>query len=138
MKSNFYLLLLAPVLFLSSCTKWLPNSQHDIVGNWKIQSVERQTSYGSELVYTGYENGVFYFNTNGNAQYSDSYGQMNGTWRMVSRSGDGTNSLELRLYDYHGTDVIEWEFHTINRSGTRLIGYMSRYGNEYRFEFKRY
>jgi len=138
MKSNFYLLLLAPILFLSSCTKWLPNSQHDIVGNWKIQSVERQTSYGSELVYTGYENGVFYFSTNGNAQYSDSYGQMNGTWRMVSHSVDGTNSLELRLYDYHGTDVIEWEFYTINRSGTRLIGYMSRYGIEYRFEFRRY
>ena len=138
MKSKLYFLLLAPVLLFASCTKWLPNTQQNIVGSWKIQSVERHTSYGSEHIYTGYEGGVFYFNNNGSAQYSDSYGQMNGTWRLVPRSVDGTNSLELRLYDYHNTDAIEWEFYSLNFSGTRLIAYMNKYGNEYRYEFRRY
>ena len=138
MKPKFYYLFLAPVLLLASCTKWMPNPQQDIAGSWKIQSIERRTSYGSEPFFSGYEHGVFYFNNNGNAQYADSYGQMNGTWRLVSRSYDGTNSLELRMYNYHGSDAIEWEFHSINLSGSRMIGYMNKYGYEYRYEFRRY
>jgi hypothetical protein len=138
MKPKLYLLLLAPILLLSACTKWFPSPQENIIGSWKLQSVERQTSYGSEHIYTGYEGGVFYFNNNGNAQYSDSYGQMNGTWRLISRPGDGTNALQLRVYDYYKGDAIEWEFYSINTSGTRMIGYMNKYGYEYRYEFRRY
>ena len=138
MKSKLYLLLLVPVMMLASCVKWLPDTQQNIVGNWKISSVERQTPYGTEYINTSYENGVFYFSNNGNAQYSDNYGQMNGTWRMSSHAGDVNNSLQLRLYDYYHNDAIEWEFYSVSVSGNRIIGYMSRYGYDYRYEFRRY
>jgi len=138
MKTKLYFLILVSTVMLASCTKWLPNGQQNIVGSWKLESVQRQTSYGTEPIYTGYENGSFYFDNNGNAQYSDNYGQMNGTWRMVSHPSDGTNSLELRIYDYHNSDAIEWEFYSTSVSSSRIVGYMNRYGYEYRYEFRRY
>src|SRR5829696_4214446 len=149
MKSKFYLFLLVPALILASCQKWVPDSNSNrIVGNWQIVSVERQGSFGSEPVYTGYENGVFYFNNNGNAQYSDNIGQMNGSWQLMQRQ-DGyydyygnwrngpSTSLELRVYDYYNDYAIEWEFYAIEftSSGNRLVGYMNRYGYDYRYEF---
>lgn len=136
MKQKFYLLLLLPSLLFASCTKWMPDSRSNITGNWKITYVERQTNWGSEPAYTGYENGVFYFRNNESAQFSDNTGQMNGTWRMVQRV-DG-NSLELRLYDYRGDRVIEWEIYDLAVSGSRMTGYVTRFGQEYRFEFTRY
>lgn len=142
MKPKFYLLLLAPVLMLASCKKWtVDNDYNNIVGDWKLVSAERQRSYGTEPVYTGYENGVFYFSNNQNAEYSDNYGSMTGSWRMVQHGGGyGNNpSLELRLYDYYDNRVIEWEFYSIEFvSSNRMIGYMTRYGEEFRFEFRRY
>ena len=138
MKSKFYLLLLVPVVLFASCTKGRLDTQASIVGSWKLASVEKQDSYGSQHVYTGYENGVFYLNNNGKAQYSDNIGQMNGTWRIVQRPGDATNSLELRLYDYYNDDAIEWEFYSIDVSENRMVGYMNRYGYDYRYEFRRY
>lgn len=151
MKPKFYLLLLAPVLLFASCKKWMPDTAYnDITGNWRMVSAERRTSYGVEPAYTGYENGVFYFSSNGNAEFSDNLGNMNGTWRMLQRSGGyydyygnwqngTTTSLELRLYDYYSDDAIEWEFYSIEftSSRNRMIGYMKRNGYDYRFEFRR-
>ena len=142
MKSKLYLLLLAPVLILASCTKsTIGDYNNRIVGNWQISYVERQGNYGTEPVYTGYEGGVFYLSNNGSARFSDSYGELSGSWRMIPRS-DGYNgsnsSLELRLYDYYNDDAIEWEFYAVEFSGNRMIGYMNRYGYEYRYEFRRY
>ncbi|HEY0677485.1 MAG TPA: hypothetical protein VGD17_04330 [Chitinophagaceae bacterium] len=149
MNRKFYLLLLAPVIIFASCSKSVPETQANIVGNWRIVSVERQTQYGTQPVYTGYENGTFYFYNGGNAEYSDHIGQMDGTWRIVQRSdgyydynGNWRNdlrySLELRLYDYYYDDAIEWEFYSIELSGGRMVGYMNRYGEDYRYEFRRY
>ena len=137
MKSKFYPLLLIPVLFLASCTKWLPGVQQNISGSWKIVSAERQTAYGNEQISTGYEYGTFYFSNNGNAQYSDQFGQLNGTWQLVPHPQDGTTALQLRLYGLHNSDTIEWEFYSIDASGNRLVGYMNQYGDEYRYEFRR-
>lgn len=151
MKPKFYLLLLAPVLMFASCTKWVPDTNYnDLAGNWRMVSAERRTSYGVEPVHTGYENGTFYFSNNGNAEYSDNYGRMNGSWRMVQRSGGyydyygnwqtgGTTSLELRLYDNYNDDAIEWEFYSIEMTSgrSRMVGYMKRNGYDYRFEFRR-
>lgn len=150
MKPKLYLLLLAPVLLLASCEKWIPDNNYNrIVGDWELVSVERYRSYGSEPVYTGYENGLFYFGNNQQAEYSDNYGRMNGTWRMVQRS-DGyydqygnwqsgpRTSLELRLYDHYESRVIEWEFYMVEIYGNRMIGYMNRFGYDYRYEFIRY
>ena len=133
MKPKFYLLLLAPLFVLASCSKTNLDSPGSIVGNWQLQSVERQGQYIS----TGYEYGTFYFNNNGSAHYSDDIGDMNGSWRIVSRP-DG-NSLEVRLYDYYSNDAIEWEFYSVQFSsgGSRMIGYMNKYGYEYRYEFRR-
>jgi hypothetical protein len=149
MKPKFYLFLLVPALIFASCTKSTLDTQANIVGNWKLQSVERKGNYGSDYVNTGYENGVFYFSNNGNAQFEDNIGRLDGTWRMVQRSdgyydyngtwrNDVRNSLELRLYDYRNDDAIEWEFYTIELSGNRMVGYMNRYGYDYRYEFRRY
>ncbi len=138
MKSKLYFLLLVPILMLASCEKWVPDVQQNIVGSWKITSVEKQTPYGSDYVNTGYENGVFYFSNNGNAQYSDNYGQMNCSWRLTAHPGESTNSMQLQLYDYYHNDAIEWEFYSVSLSGNRIIGYMNRYGYDYRYEFRRY
>ncbi|HYF30247.1 MAG TPA: hypothetical protein VD993_03915 [Chitinophagaceae bacterium] len=149
MKSKFYLLLLVPALMLSSCTKWIPDTQANIVGNWELVSVERYGPYGSEPIYSEYEYGEFYFGNNGTARYSDNYGQMDGSWRLIDRS-DGYHdyygnyrtgartSMELRLYDYYDSRVIEWEFYSIELSGNHLVGYMNRFGYDYRYEFRRY
>ena len=48
------------------------------------------------------------------------------------------SSLELRLYDNYDGRVIEWEFYLVEISGNRMIGYMNRFGSEYRYEFRRY
>lgn len=137
MKPKLYLLLLVPLVMFASCTKWTVDTPASgIVGSWRIAYVERQTSYGSQPENTGYENGTFYFSSGGNAEYSDHIGDMSGSWRIVQRSGG--NSLELRLYDYYGDGAIEWEFYSVEISGNRMIGYMTRYGYDYRFEFRRY
>lgn len=151
MKNKFYFLLLAPILVLASCSKSIPDVEYnDIAGNWRLQTAERRTSYGVEPVNTGYHEGVFYFSRNGNAEFSDNIGRLNGTWRMVQHSGgyydyygnwqNGlTTSLELRMYDYNSDDAIEWEFYSIELSASRnrMIGYMKRNGYDYRFEFRR-
>lgn len=149
MKPKFYLLLLVPVIMFASCTKSVPDAQANIVGNWKLQSVERKGNYGSEYVNSGYENGVFYFSNNGNARFEDNFGRLEGSWQIIPRSdgyydyngnwrNDVRHSLELRLYDYYNDDAIEWEFYTIELSGSRMVGYMNRYGYDYRYEFRRY
>ena len=137
MKSKFYPLLLIPVLFLASCTKWLPGAQQDVTGNWQLVSAERKIPNGSEQVITGYEYGTFSFRNNGNAQYTDQFGQLSGTWQLVPHPEDATTALQLRLYGSHSGDTIEWEFHTIDVTGNRLVGYMNKYGDEYRYEFRR-
>lgn len=143
MKSKLYLLLLAPMLIFASCKKYmLDGSSNNIVGTWQLQYAERIRSYGAEPITTGYEYGEFYFSNNGSARYSDDIGTLNGSWRMVPRSDGYQNSsqfsLEMRLYDNYSGDAIEWEFYAVEVSGSRMTGYMNRYGNEYRYEFRRY
>lgn len=136
MKHKFYFLLLVPVLLLASCTKGILDNRNNITGTWEIVAVERQTNYGSEPIYTGYEEGTFYFNNNGSASYSDRRGQLTGSWSLIQRA-DG-NSLELRLYDYYNDEGIEWEFYSVDLYSGRMVGYMDRFGEHYRFEFRRY
>jgi len=133
MKSKLYFLLLAPLFFLASCSKTNLDSPVSVVGSWQLESVERQ----GQIIHTGYEYGVFYFRNNGSAQYSDDIGDMSGSWNIVSRP-DG-NSLEVRLYDYYSNDAIEWEFYSVQFSsgGSRMVGYMNKYGYEYRYVFRR-
>src|SRR5215204_5239738 len=87
MKPKFYLLLLAPVLFLASCKKWVAGNESTyITGNWELVAVERYTNYGTEPVYSEYQSGTFYFSNNYQAEYSDNYGRMYGNWNLVQRS----------------------------------------------------
>lgn len=150
MKPKFYLFLLASTLVFASCEKWIPENNHQqVTGNWELIAVDRIRSYGSEPVYTGYENGTFSFRSNEQAEYSDYKGRMTGTWRMIYRNdgyydqyGDWQNgprnSMELRLYDNYSNRVIEWEFYQTEIYSNTLVGYMNRFGNEYRYEFRRY
>jgi hypothetical protein len=149
MKPKLYLLILAPVLFLAACSKSRLDSPASIAGTWQLEYAERFRSYGTEPVNTGYEFGEFYFSNNGSAKFTDDIGTLNGSWRMVQRS-DGyydhngnyqsgiRYSLELRMYDNYSNDAIEWEFYAVEFSGNRMIGYMNRFGNEYRYVFRRY
>ena len=150
MKSKFYLLLLAPLLILASCKKWnAGNESTYITGNWELVAVDRYNNYGTEPVYSEYESGAFYFSNNYQAEYSDSYGRMYGSWNLVQRSegyydphGNWRNgpvtSLQMQLYDNYQRRVIEWEFYAVEISGNRMIGFMNRFGYEYRYEFRRY
>lgn len=151
MKPKFYaLLLLAPVLFLASCKKWVPeNNSGYIAGNWELVAVDRYNSYGTEPVYSEYQNGSFYFSNNYQAEFSDNIGRMNGNWNLIQRSegyydpygrwnNGPVNTLQLRLYDNYERRVIEWEFYAVDITGSSMIGYMNRFGNDYRYEFRRY
>jgi hypothetical protein len=143
MKPKFYLFLVAFTFLLASCEKWVPdnNNYSRITGTWQLVAVDRLYSHGSEPVYSEYENGTFSFRSNESVEYSDYKGRMTGSWRLVNRS-DGyygpTNSLELRLYDYYGSRVIEWELYSVEIYSNSMVGYVNRFGNEYRYEFRRY
>ena len=152
MKPKFYaLLLLAPVLFLASCKKWVAGNDYNyITGNWELVAIDRYSNYGTEPVYSEFENGAFYFSNNYQAEYSDNYGRLYGSWNLMQRS-DGyydpygnwhngpVNTMQLRLYDNnYDRRVIEWEFYAVEISNSRIIGYMNRYGYDYRYEFRRY
>ncbi len=102
---RFSLIILITSLILTGCSKSIngPQNGYPIVGSWVLTDAAKGNAYGWTPLSTGFEGGVFDFYGNGSASFSDSYGNYQGTWRIVTVSS-GT------YYDYYGnpyTDLHE-------------------------------
>lgn len=143
------LLLLAITVLLGSCTKVVLTDQNRISGRWVLLYAEKQNNYGTSTVYTGFENGLFYFYENGGAEYEDAVGPLRGSWsaRRVNDGyydshGDYHNGsrqlFDLYLADYQGYPVLDWKFDDSWFSGSnRFIATYDTYNYTYRYVFAR-
>jgi hypothetical protein len=123
MKRNLLLGLSATVIiFLSSCRGYVTSPDYvDLQGRWRLQSIERQGSFGWENVYSDYQQGTFYFSGGGSVSYNDVYGNMNGTWFLRNIGGGHYDAngnylqyprftLSMDLYSNNSSDRINWDF----------------------------
>src|SRR5689334_2427016 len=124
MKRSLLLVLFALPFILGACTKTVieqPGNSNSIVGSWELLYAEKSNGYNSTSIYTGYEEGLFHFYGNGQAEYDDGYELMRGNWQM-RRVNDGYRDahgnyhsgsftvFSLYLSNYNGTRIIEWDF----------------------------
>lgn len=149
MKSTFYFAIFSSLLLLlTSCQKWLPQTR--IVGSWKLAQTEKRRLLNSDRIYTGYEGGVFVFNDDGTASYSDASIQMNGSWDIRRISGGYSDSegnwhdesratLIIHLYNFSANRVLDWYFDRTDfrSSGDRLIAFMDPPGYTYKYDFRK-
>lgn len=151
MKKALHLSLLAIIIIAAaSCTKYVESPRSRMEGSWTLQLVERSGKYGTERIYTGFENGVFDFMPGGSASYSDGLGTLNGRWEMRNvREGyyDGGGHYQERtiqvLYvnvsNYSGSRVFSVEFDELQFSGNNYFtgGYQTD-NYDYWYDFARY
>ncbi len=122
--------------------------ENRIEGSWQLTELQKRRPFSNENISSGYESGVFTFNEDRTARYTDNNGTMNGSWeiRNVSRSytdGDGNrqsetkNILWIKLYDFSSNRVIDWYFDRFDfrSSGGRLFAFMDGSGYDYRYCF---
>jgi hypothetical protein len=144
----FTLIILTSTLLFTSCKKWLPENR--IAGDWKLVSAEKKYLLSSDLVTTGYENGVFRFNDNGTASYTEASFQMLGNWTMREQhSGyydsngnwqdQATTIFTVRLYDFNANRVLDWYFTSIDfrSSGDKLIAFIDGASYTYKYDFRK-
>jgi hypothetical protein len=124
MNRNLLLGLFATVtILLTSCRGYVSNPDNfDLQGRWRLQSIERQGSFGWENVYSDYQQGSFYFSRGGAISYNDIYGSMNGNWYLRG-THTGNNgqyprfSLSMDLYSNNSSDRINWDFDDCESNG---------------------
>lgn len=134
-------------ILLVSCSKWLV-PEDKLSGTWKLVEVERKRPFHSDRITSGYESGLFFFDENGTATYTDNAGILSGNWLMkrsyyttYSSSGDPTTNskltLDIRLYNFPANRFIDWLFDSIDfrDSGNKLLAKMHGAGYEYRYWF---
>jgi hypothetical protein len=149
MKSKLYILALTLSLFvISSCKKWLPENR--MVGTWRLVEVEKKRLFSNDNIATGYESGLFVFNDNGTATYTDAAGGMTGTWSMRRLSdgfydadnnwhSEGKTILILHLFNFTSNRVIDWYFDRIDFrwSGSKLFAFVDGSSYTYRYDFRK-
>ena len=65
-----YSFFLFSIIVFSSCSKLDPETK--LAGNWKLDDVVKKRLFNNDHLTTGYEAGLFTFNENGTATYTDS------------------------------------------------------------------
>ncbi len=148
MQSKLYsfLLYLLFILF-TSCSKQLVPEER-LTGTWKLAEAERKKPFNTETIITGYENGVFKFNQNSTATYTDVAGMLSGNWIMKRSDNATVNALgkleteskvmlSIKLYNYPANRLIDWLFDNFDfkDSGKKLLVKMEGAGYEYRYWF---
>lgn len=140
MKSKIYLLILIAIpLITFSCKKWRPENR--IVGSWRLFEMEKKRLFSNDRVITGYESGVFIFNENFTATYTDASGTLTGTWDMRNRNGaDGGRTVFIvHLYDFSRNIVLDWYFDDVHfrDSGDKLFAFIDGRSYTYRYDFRK-
>ena len=148
MRPNIYsLILVSGLFFLTSCSKWF-YPEDKMLGTWKLTEAERKRAFNTENIQTGYESGVFVFNENGTASYTDAIGILTGNWLLKrvnyttsNSSGQATTDtntiLSLKIYDFPSNRFIDWQFDEIDfkNSGKKLLATIKGANYEYRYWF---
>jgi hypothetical protein len=118
---RYLLLLLALPLLISSCTKTVLVNDNRVSGRWILLYAEREDVFGVTTMYTGYEDGLFYFYDNGQAVYDDGYDLMKGDWDwfrinngyydfLGRYQGGSRDVFSLYLRDPYSGRTLNWEF----------------------------
>jgi hypothetical protein len=112
-RNLLFSLVAAVTIVFSSCRPNVdvPNNYVELAGRWRLQSIERRGAFGWETLYSDYQQGYFYFYSNGTIDYRDSYGIMRGRW--YQQGGFTVNShfsLDLDLQSSNSSDHINWRF----------------------------
>ena len=148
MKHIYPLALLCTIsIIFSSCSKLNPESK--MAGTWKLDDVVKRRFFSNDHLTTGYEAGLFRFEENGNASYTDTV-TMTGNWNMhyeyrTYYDGNGkyhdNNNLVLRirLVNFVANRFIDWEFDDtqFKRSSDRLDGFIYSASSSYQYSFRR-
>lgn len=150
MKTILRLTLVAAILYLlPGCTKTYTHPENPLVGSWVLNDAAQGSSYGWHSFYTGLENGVFDFYSNGSAVYTEDQLTMRGSWYVQTVSGgyydeygnyytDVHDELQLQLTDPYTGSSINLYFNDVNIGGGRFTG--TYYDGNYvvRYRFSRY
>ena len=146
---NLLLFSLSMVL-LTGCTKFLQPAEDRLVGSWTLAYAEKQRLFNTTTIYTGYENGVFYFYDNGEAIFDDGQIQMRGSWQLRLVNGgyydangnwqNGTHQVfVLHLVNFQYNQVLHWEFdNSYFTSNRRFVARYQSYSYDYKYVFNRY
>ncbi|MGG9963380.1 hypothetical protein [Ferruginibacter sp. SUN106] len=148
MKHIYPLVLLSTLLIIfSSCAKL--NPERKIVGTWKLDDVVKKKFLSGDHLSTGYEGGLFRFENNGNATYTDTV-TLTGFWDMryedrsyYDGNGDYHNNnnlvLRIKLVNFATNRIIDWVFDDtqFKRSSDRMDGFMYYAFSTYQYSFRR-
>jgi hypothetical protein len=118
MRKYLLLVLSATTVFLSSCSKSL---EERIVGSWQLEETWKKIPFGRDHFTTGYENGIFTFEENGNASYISPTDTLTGQWRSARHNAGYYNSngewqsqgmkyLRISLVNFQQNKWLEWDF----------------------------
>ena len=149
MKSKLYLIPLFLLLFfVSACKKWLPENR--IVGTWRLVDAEKKRLFSTDGFTTGYEDGLFVFNENGTASYSDPSMQLDGTWSMRNVGGgyyDSDNNWHdnartvflINLYNFPANQVLNLSFDRVDfrNGGRKMFAFIDGRSYTYRYDFRK-
>jgi len=148
MKRTLLFLFAIPFLAIS-CTKSIIREENGLSGRWVLLYAEKENYYGKTTVYTGFEQGLFYFHNNGVAEFSDAAGQYRGNWQWQTVNDNyydsegyyhsGSRQLfRLHLSDFQGYSVLNWEFDDSWMSNRdRFTATYETYNYTYRYVFVR-
>jgi hypothetical protein len=149
MKHIYPLVLLSTIsiIVFSSCAKLDP--ERKMAGTWKLDDVVKRRFLNHDHLTTGYEAGLFRFEENGNATYTDTL-TMTGNWDMhyeyrpyYDGNGDYHEDnnlvLRIRLVNFAANRFIDWEFDDtkFKRSSDRLDGFIYSAASSYQYSFRR-
>lgn len=149
MKRNLLTLTIILTSFLfTGCSKFI-HEEDRIEGSWQLYRIERNNFFIWKVVDNSYASGIFTFYSNGSATYTDSEGQLNGTWKMRKernryRDNDGDwvyedeISLEINLFNFNENRIIDLDFDKIRfRNRNNLLAEYSTPNYRYRYDFRR-
>lgn len=139
-------LLIAAVYIFSGCRKNYNDLGPQLTGRWILTETAQYNGYGWTIFHSGLEQGVFDFYSNGNATYSDVYGDMSGYWSIATlRDGyydefgnfytDLHEAMQIDLRDYTTGDNLNLYFNDVSYQGSVFYGtyYSGNYIVRYRF-----
>lgn len=149
MLRTFGVCFLSFVLF-SSCVKVeVAPPLSPYAGSWQLTEAAEGDAYGWAPLYTGLEQGVFYFEQDGDAVYVDNGITMRGTWYLQRVSGgyfdeygsyyNGPHDqLQVELYDAYTHSSVNLSFDNVNMYGSYFYAtYFNGHLIE-RYAFSRY
>jgi hypothetical protein len=137
---KYLLLLLALPFIISSCTKTVitNDNSYPVSGRWILAYAEKQDAFGRKSMYTGYEDGVFYFYDNGQATYDDGYDFMKGDW-LWNYHSSSRGRFSLYLYDSYTGRTLNWDFDESWFNGrNQFTAVYSTSNADYYYTFERY